>query len=123
MEEQKQVTPAPKPQIDPQKQAQIELEQYDVRVRGMSHRQMVAELSGIANRRYNGKDFCMNPPKGMPLENRVSSGLDNALAVVLLTVLKNTQTAKVFEFKKNGDPKRFARKDQIGPGRMSHFLR
>lgn len=112
-----------KPEIDPQKQARIDLENYDVRVRGMSHRQMEAELSGIANRKYNGKDFCMNPPKGMPLENRVGTGLDNALAVVLLTVLKNTMTAPVFEYKKNGDPKRFARKDQFGPGTISHYLR
>lgn len=114
---------APKPEIDPQKQRAIELENYDVRVRGMSHRQMVAELSGIANRKYNGKEFVMNPPKGLPLETRESGGLDNALAVVLLTVLQNTKTAKVFEFKRNGDPKRFARKDQLGTGTMSHYLR
>ena len=112
-----------KPEIDPKRQAQIDLENYDVRVRGMSHRQLVSELTGVANRKYNGKEFVMNPPKGLPLETRESGGLDNALAVVLLTVLKNTQTAKVFEFKKNGDSKRFARKDQIGPGRMSHYLR
>lgn len=114
---------APKPEIDPKRQAQIDLENYDVRVRGMSHRQLVSELSGVANRRYSGKEFVMNQPKGLPLETRESGGLDNALAVVLLTVLKNTQTAKVFEFKKNGDPKRFARKDQIGPGTMAHYLR
>lgn len=123
MEEKKQAAPAPKPEIDPQKQAQIELEKYDVRVRGMSHRQMVSELSGIANRKYSGKEFVMSPPKGLPLETRESGGLDNAYAVVLLTVLQNTETAKVFEFKRNGDPKRFARKDQIGPGVMSSFLR
>lgn len=114
---------APKPEVDPKKQAQIDLEKYDLRVRGMSHRQMVSELSGIANRRYNGKEFVMNPPKGLPLETRESGGLDNAYAVVLLTILQNTQTAKVFEFKRNGDPKRFARKDQIGSGTMSSYLR
>lgn len=123
MEEQKQVTPAPKPEIDPQKQAQIDLEKYDVRVRGMSHRQLVSELSGIADRKYSGKEFVMNPPKGLPLETHESGGLDNALALILLTVLKNTRTAKVFEFKKNGDPKRFARKDQIGSGTMLQYLR
>lgn len=123
MEEQKQAASAPKPEIDAKKQSQIDLENYDVRVRGMSHRQMVSELSGIANRKYNGKEFAMNPPKGLSLDTRESGGLDNALAVVLLTVLKNTQTAKVFEFKKNGDPKRFARKDQIGPGTMAYYLR
>ena len=85
---------APKPEIDPKRQAQIDLENYDVRVRGMSHRQLVSELSGIANRKYQGKEFVMNPPKGLPLEIRESGGLDNALAVVLLTVLKNTMTAK-----------------------------
>lgn len=114
---------APKPEVDSQKQAQIDLEKYDVRVRGMSHRQLVAELEGRANKKYNGKEFVMNPPKGLPLETRESGGLDNAYAVVLLTVLQNTETAKVFEFKRNGDPKRFARKDQIGSGTMSSYLR
>jgi hypothetical protein len=119
MEEQKKVAPDVKAAVD----LQVELQKYELRVKGMSHRQLVAELKGAANRKYNGKDFCMNPPKGMPLENRNSAGLDNAEAIVNLIVLENTQTAKVFEFKKNGDPKRFARKDQIGNGTMSHFLR
>lgn len=104
------------PKFDPQK--------YEVRVKGMSHRQLVAELDGIAERKYNGKEFVMNPPKGLPLETRTGAGLDNALAVVLLTVLKNTMTANVFEFKKDGiTPKRVARRDQFGPGTMSHYLR
>ena len=125
MEEQKKAAPETKtdPQINAALQRQFDLDRYDIRVKGMSHRQLVSELKGVANRKYNGKEFVMNPPKGLPLETRESGGLDNALAVVLLTVLKNTQTAKVFEFKKNGDPKRFARKDQIGPGTMSHYLR
>jgi hypothetical protein len=118
MEEQKKTAPV-KVEVDPQ----VELQKYELRVKGMSHRQLVAELKGIANRKHNGKDFCMNPPKGMPLENRNSAGLDNAEAIVNLIILENTQTAKVLEFKKNGDPKRFARKDQIGNGTMSHFLR
>lgn len=120
-EEQKQSVPAPKSEVE----SQVELDRkYDLRVKGMSHRQLVAELKGVANRKYSGKDFCMNPPKGMPLENRNSAGLDNAEAVVLLTILENTRTSPVFEFKKDGiTPKRTARKDQIGSGTMSHFLR
>ena len=118
-EEKKQTAPAAKIE-----EPKFDAEKYELRVKGMSHRQLVAELRGIANRKLGGKDFCMNVPKGMPLENRNSAGLDNAEAVVLLTILTNTRTAPVFEFKKDGiTPKRFARKDQIGSGTMSHFLR
>lgn len=96
---------------------------FGKRVMGMSHRQLTKELRKRANERRSGKDFVMNPPKGMPVENTNCAGLDNALAVVLGIVHENTRTARFFDQKANGDPCRPARKDQIGKGTLTHYLR
>lgn len=115
-----------------QEECAKELAAYGNAVEKMSHRQLSAELKRVANKGYDGKAFSM--PAGMDFAElgasgkskkiRTCAGLDNALAVVLRVVLENTKTSPVFDFKKDGiTPKRTARKDQIGKGTMSFYLR
>lgn len=107
-------------------QAQADLALYEKKVEGMSHRQLVAELKKKANRGYEGKGFSMNGVDfselntGKKIRNRAS--LDNAFASVLQMILENTRTAPVFEFNQKGNPSRIARPDQIGDGKMLHYI-
>lgn len=104
--------------------AQAELAVYEKRVESMSHRQLVAELKLRSNQGYDGKGFSMNGMdfselnSGKKIRNR--AGLNNALATVLSTVLENTETAPVFDFRA---PERRARRDQIGKGTLANYLR
>ena len=87
---------------------------FEKSVPKMSHRQLLKDLRRRSRARRAGKDFCMNAPKGVPLENTNCAGLDNAFAAILGVVLENTHTQ---------DPRRF-RKDQINPnGRISPMPR
>lgn len=107
-------------------QQQEELALYERRVEKMSHRQLVSELNRGSNQGYVGKGFTMNGLDfselnvGKKIRNR--AGLTNGLATVLKTVLENTKTAPVFDFDKKGNPSRYARPDQIGPGALPHYL-
>jgi hypothetical protein len=102
------------------------LDNYDKRVRGMSHRQLVKELRRVSNDgsegsglKLNGADFGQS---ATPKNTRKNGNLDSAMAAVLGVILENTVGAKVLEFKENGNPRRYARKDQIGNGKMQHYL-
>lgn len=87
---------------------------FEKSVPKMSHRQLIKELRRRANVHQVGKDFCMNAPKGMPLENRNCAREENMIAVVLGAVLENTHTQESRKF----------RKDQINPnGRISPLPR
>lgn len=91
-----------------------EFQAFEKSVPKMSHRQMLKDLRRRSRARRAGKDFCMNAPKGMPLENTNCAGLDNAFAAILGVVLENTHTQ---------EPRKF-RKDQINPnGRISPMPR
>src|SRR5258708_618273 len=85
-------------------QQQADLATFEKRIEGSSHRQLSADLRRLSNRGYEGKGFTMHGMDfnelnaGKKVRNRAS--LDNALASVLLTVLENTQTAPVFDFRR-----------------------
>jgi hypothetical protein len=107
---------------------QAELAIFEKRVEKMSHRQLASELEKVADNKcggafkMHGYDFAdFNSTGKKKARNR--AGLDNALAAVLKIVHENTKMSDVITFKADGTPDRFARKDQIGSGRVSHFLR
>jgi hypothetical protein len=105
----------------------------------MSHRQLQAELNYQSNTAHKnteksnlifGLDFSeLNSRR----TKRNRAGLGNAEAIIYSIVLANTETpmtrlkdessAPVFEFKENGQPRRYGRKDQVGNGKLSHYLR
>lgn len=106
---------------------QADLAIYEKRMEKSTHRALVAELKRQSNKGYEGKGFVMNGVdfselnQGRKVRNRAS--IASAEAAVLKIVLENTRTAPVFEFKRDGTPLRYAKKHQIGPGTLSHFLR
>lgn len=94
------------------------------KVETMSHRQLSAKLKKLSNRTYVGeKGFVMNGVDFGDRKSKNRAGLVNAQATILDIVLNNTKIANVFEYDNNGNPKRFARKDQIGPGKLNSFPR
>ncbi len=113
-------------QID-YEQRQADLAIYEKRMEKMSHRQLVKELGRRSNEGYSGKGFTMNGFDFSELnsarKSRNRAGEGNAWAAVLKVVLENTRGSSVLEFTKDGNPKRYARKDQIGAGTLTHFLR
>lgn len=95
----------------------------ELNVEKLSYRQLQAELKRESNRSYPGESaFVMGGVNFGDSKKRNNAGLSNAFTTVLAVVHENTETAKVFEFHANGNPKRFARKDQIGPGKMKHYI-
>lgn len=93
----------------------------ELNVEKLSHRQLRSELKRLSTRPYTGKGFVMNGVDFGDRKTRNNAGLLNAEAIVNLIVLDNTKTAKVFDTHKDGRPKRYARKDQIGPGKLNSY--
>lgn len=110
---------------------QARLALFEKGVEKMTHRQLVSELNRTSRRKHVGKGFSMhgfnfadlNVKKGRRSNGETTSLLDNAEAALCKIVLENTKTSPVFTFKKDGTPDRIARKDQIGSGQISHYLR
>lgn len=107
-EEQAKVLAAQQKAVEEAKAEQQRIELYGKNVEKMSHRQLRGELRRLIRREYAGK-----PPEPQ-------AGLNIALASVFLTVLDNTKTVPVFDFHKDGTPKRIARRDQINPFGVLH---
>jgi hypothetical protein len=98
-----------------------EAKKQEQKVETMSHRQLRSELKKLANRSYEGKSFIMNGVDFGDRKSKNNAGVLNAEAIVNLIVLDNTKIEKVIEFHENGNPKRFTRKDQFGPGKLNAY--
>jgi hypothetical protein len=99
---------------------QADLSLYEKRVEGMSHRALLAELKRKSNQGYEGKGFSMHGFDFADLnvkKTRNRAGIGNAEAALCRIILENTKTSVQFE------KGRYARKDQVGLGTLSHFLR
>ena len=68
----------------------------------------------------HGNDFAELNAKR---KRKSRAGAGNIVAIISKIVLENTKTAPVFEFDRKGNPARWGRKDQMGFGTLSHYLR